>query len=80
MLINQSNNKSNYLKIPARRERLRPSWFTLACALSPTLVLFGVWFQIRWSILVNAPDIPDKTHEISLSFAQAVKKKIFNTI
>ena len=73
MLINQS---SNYLKIPARRERLRPSWFTLECALSPTLVLFGVWFQIIWSILVNALDNPDNTHEVSLSFAQAIIKSI----
>ena len=71
--------KNTYLKIPARSERLRPSRFTLACAPSPALVLLGDWFQRVRSILVNAIDIPDKTHGISLSFAHAtIKIEYFN--
>ena len=64
----------NYLKIPARSERLRPSRLILACTLSPPFVLLGAWSQRVRSILVNAIDIPDSTHGISLFFAQTTIK------
>jgi len=59
--------------IPESNDKLRPSLLTLAWALSPTLVLFGVWFQIMCFIFVNAMEIPDNTHGMRLSFTQAIK-------
>ena len=59
--------------ISESNDKLRPSLLTLVWALSPTLVLFGVWFQIMCFIFVNAMEIPDNTHGIHLSFTQAIK-------
>ena len=59
--------------IPENNDKLRPSLLTLAWALSPTLVLFEVWFQIMCFIFVNAMEIPDNTHGMRLSFTQAIK-------
>ena len=70
LIHNKENLPNNFCK----KWKITSIMIYISMCTSLALVLFGVWFQIMWSILVNAMDIPDNTHGTSLSFAQAIIK------